>query len=124
MNLKSTTRKLLRFPHMHLAQRYRVDRMFETPLLRCKMATDTMDYIYQSIHANQYFQVFVNKYFFVKGININKKSDCDKALSKLIHDFGSPDEMTMDGSKKQTGRNSKFQKLLKNHDISYRVCEP
>ena len=32
--------------------------------------------------------------------------------------------MTMDGSKEKTGRNSKFQKLLNNCDIPYRVCEP
>ena len=46
MTLKSTPRKLLRSALMHLAQRYRVDRVFETPQLRCKMVTDTMDAIY------------------------------------------------------------------------------
>ena len=88
------------------------------------MSTETMDARYQSIHENPYFQVFANKEFFVKGYTIQKKSDCNEALSKFIHDFWAPDEMTMDGSKEQTGRNSKFQKLLKKHDISYRVCEP
>ena len=98
--------------------------MFETPQLRYKIATNTMDARYQSIHGNRYFQVFVNKELCVKGYPIQKKSECDEALSKFIHDLGAPGEMTTDGSKEKTSRNSKFQKLFKKHDIPYRVCEP
>ena len=68
--------------------------------------------------------MFANKQLFVKGYPINKKTDCDETLSKFIHDFGAPDEMTVDGYKEQTGQNSKFQKLFKKHDIPSRVFEP
>ena len=68
--------------------------------------------------------MFANKKLFVNGYPIEKKSDCNEALSKFIHDFGAPDEMTMNGSKEKTCQNSNFQKLFKKHDIPSRVCEP
>ena len=67
--------------------------------------------------------MFANKEFFFKGYPVNKKSDCDEALSKFIHDFGAPDEMTMDGSKEETGGN-RVSEIMRNHDIPSRVCEP
>ena len=42
LTLKAGTRRILWSDLMPLAQRYRVNRIYMTPRLRCKMATDTM----------------------------------------------------------------------------------
>ena len=68
--------------------------------------------------------MFAKKEFFFKGYPVHNKSNCDEDLSNFINDFGTPDEMTMNGSKNQTGRNSNFNKLLKNHNIPSRIFEP
>ena len=76
LTLKATTYKLTRSAIMPLAQRYRADRMCGVRRIHGTMSTDTMDARFQSIHNKKYFQVFVNKQFFVEAYQIKKKYDC------------------------------------------------
>ena len=69
---------------MPLACRYRVDRMFMVNRLRFKMATDTMDGIFKSIHGHQYCQVFGDKDLFIETYPIHKKLECGSDLEKFV----------------------------------------
>ena len=88
------------------------------------MATDTMDARCKSIHGERYCQVFGNKDFFVEAIPIVKKSDCHQALDIFIRKYGIPDLMRHDGSKEQSGRDTKFQGTLRKYNITSKKSLP
>ena len=56
--------------------------------LNCIMETKTLDAQVNSIHVQQYCQVFVNKDFFVEAYLIEKRSDFHEALDKFVRDYG------------------------------------
>jgi hypothetical protein len=88
------------------------------------MATDTMDARCKSIHGEKFCQIFGSKEFFACAYPIEKKSDCHEALDKFVREFGAPDILIMDGSKEQTGHNSKMQGVARKYNITKKVTEP
>ena len=69
---------------MPLERRYRADRMFDVCRIHGIMSIDNMDARCQSIHDENYCQVFGNKQFFVEAYKIKKKSDCHLGLHKSV----------------------------------------
>ena len=65
LTLKSSTPKLTIPEIMPLTQRYRADQMFNARRIHGTMSNNTIDDICQSIHDENYCQVFGNKQFFV-----------------------------------------------------------
>ena len=55
-----------------------------------------------------YCQLFGNKEFFFEAYPMEKKSDCNEALEKIVKDYGAPDSMIHDGAQKQVGPGTKF----------------
>ena len=103
---------------MPLSRRYRMDRIYEVPRLRCPMATDTMDPRCKGIHGNKHCQVFGNKDVFAAAYLIEKKSNCHAALKQFISDYGASDVMITDSSKEQTGVGIEFQSTLRKNNIA------
>ena len=81
---KAKIQKLTRSALMPLAQRYGADQMFGLRRIHGTISNDTMDSRCQSIHDENYCQVFGNKQFFVEAYSIKKKSDCRLGLDKFI----------------------------------------
>ena len=121
--LKATTRKFFRSALMPLSRRYRTDRMFNTPRMRCQAGTDTMDARCKSIHGNRYAQVFGTKDFFVDVFPIEKKSDCYLALELFFKKWGVPDELRADNSKEQGGRKTEFQRIVRQYNCTFTTTE-
>ena len=118
MTLDATTQHHVRSALMPLSRRYRMDRIYEVPRLRCAMATDTMDPRCVGIHGKKYCQVFGNKDMFAAAYPIEKKSNCHVALKQFISDFGASDVMITDGSKEQTCAGTEFQSILRKNNIT------
>ena len=110
LTLKATTQKLTRSAIIPLARRYRADRMFDVRRMHGTMSTDTMNARCQSIHNENYWQVFGNKQLFVEAYPIKKKSDCHLGLDKLVKEYRSPEKMTYDGAQEKIGRKIEFQR--------------
>ena len=95
---------MIRSAIMPLARRYRADWMFNVCRIHGTMSTDTMDARCQSIHNENYCQVFGNKQFFVEAYPIKKKSDFHLVLDKFVKEYGAPDKMTYNDAQEQIGR--------------------
>ena len=107
LTLKSTTPKLTRSTIMPLTRRYRSDRMFDVHRIHGIMYNNTMDARCQSIHDENYCQLFGNKQFFAEAYTVKKKSNCHLVLDKFVKEYGAPDNMTYDGAQEQIRRNNK-----------------
>ena len=55
-----------------------------------------MDTRCQSIHNENYCQVFDNKKFFVEAYTIKKKYYCHLGLYNFIKEYGAPENITYD----------------------------
>ena len=82
--------------------------MFIFKMLQCTISTDTIHFKVNSIHGDFYCQLFGNKEFFFEAYPMEKKSDCNEALEKIVKDYGAPDSMIHDGAQKQVGPGTKF----------------
>ena len=121
--LKSTTQNLLRSAVLPLSRRYRADRMFRRKTLDGQWSTDTLDGRCLSLDGNRYAQVFANEKYFSKIYPMDSKSKAGDALKVFCREFGVPYNLTFDGSKEQTGKNTTFMKEVRKHDINYHVSE-
>ena len=45
-------------------------------------------------------------------------------LLDLIHEYGAPEKLTMDGAESQIGRHTKYQALLRKYDIPFHISSP
>ena len=81
---KATTQKLNRYAIIPLARRYRSDLMFGVRRIHRKLSTNTMDARCQSIHDENYCQVFGNKKLFFEAYPINRKSGLHVGLDQLV----------------------------------------
>ena len=124
MTLDASTQNHVRSAIMPLSRRYRVDRMFEPLRLRCEVATDTMHMRSVGLHGDRYCQVFGTKFMFAEAYPIQKKSDCHESLRTFMREYGAPSLMISDGASEQTGRNSKFQSLLRKYHVPNKVSQP
>ena len=64
-------------------------------------------------------QVYGNKQMFCEVYPIKSKSESDvgASLKRFIAEYGAPEEMVTDGSKEQTGKNARFQAILRQNKI-------
>ena len=97
--------------------------MFDIHRINGTMSTDTMDSRCQSIHDENYCQVFVNKQFFVEAYTIKNKYDCHLGLDKFVKEYGAPDNMTYDGAQEKIGRKTEFQIVMRKYEIKGHVTE-
>ena len=122
--LKKTTQKFLRSAILPLSRRYRADRMFRRKTLDGKWSTDTLDGRVKSLDGNRYAQVFANKGYFSKIYPMDSKGKAGDALRLFCTEFGIPYDLTFDGSKEQTKKNTTFMKEIRKHGIDYHISEP
>ena len=122
--LQKTTQKFLRSAILPLSRRYRADRMFRRKTLDGKWSTDTLDGRVKSLDGNRYAQVFANKGYFSKIYPMDSKSKAGDALRLFCAEFGIPHDLTFDGSKEQTKKNTTFMKEVRKHGIDYHISEP
>ena len=101
-----------------------MDRVFTRKTLHGKWSTDTMDGRGKSLDGNKYAQVFSNKAYFSRIYPMDSKGKAGDALRVFCQEFGVPEELELDGSKEQTGKNSTFMKQVRLHDINYHIAEP
>eukprot|EP00980_Cylindrotheca_fusiformis_P016016 scaffold4712_cov68-Cylindrotheca_fusiformis.AAC.1 len=125
MTLEATTQHHSRSAVLPLSRRYRMDRMFEPVRLTGDMATDTMDPRCPGMHAGfRYCQVFGNREMLAEAYPIKSKRDCEDALKKFLREYGAPEKMISDGSKEQTGHNTKFQSTLRKNRVVSEISPP
>ena len=55
---------------------------------------------------------------------MDSKSKAGDALRTFINDVGVPGNLIVDGPKEQNGRNTKFTKQVRKHDIQLHVIDP
>ena len=122
--LKNTTQKFLRSAILPLSRRYRADRMYHRKTLSGKWSTDTMDGRCVSLDGNKYAQIFSNKNYFSKVYPMDAKRRAGDALKLFCRDYGIPEDLTFDGSKEQTKKNTTFMKQIHAHNIKYHISEP
>ena len=98
--------------------------MFDVRQVHITMSTDTVDTRFQSIHQDEYLQVFCNKYFFVEAYPIKIKKDSSKGLDKFLKEYGAPDKIIYDGAGKKFGRKTDFQRIMCKYEIKGHAAEP
>ena len=52
------------------------------------------------------------------------KSDAVCMLNKFVRTYGAPKQLIFDGSKEQSGKDSKLQQIIRKYEISYHITEP
>ena len=91
-----------------LARRYKADRMYERPWLKCTIYTDAMNGCHESLDGNKHAQVFATEQFFVASYLIESKTMSGQALKEFISDFGVPNRITCDGAIEQVRKRTEF----------------
>eukprot|EP00980_Cylindrotheca_fusiformis_P022460 scaffold9321_cov69-Cylindrotheca_fusiformis.AAC.1 len=61
---------------------------------------------------------------FAEAYPIKSKRDCKDALKKFLREYGAPEKMISDGSKEQTGHNTKFQSTLRKNRVVSEISPP
>ena len=122
--IKATTQNCTRSALLPLSRRYRVDRVFERPLLRGDFYSDTMDGRSKSLDGNRYAQIIANKDFFAVAYPMANKSSAGESLRRFIHEYGRPEKLTFDGSQEQCGRKTEFMANVRKYAIDYHITEP
>ena len=97
--------------------------MFRRKTLDGQWSTDILDGRCLSLDGNKYAQVFANEKYFSKIYPIDSKSKAGDVLKVFCREFGVPYNLTFDGPREQTGKNTTFMKEIKKHDINYHVSE-
>jgi hypothetical protein len=83
-----------------------------------------MDGRVKSLDGNQYAQVFSNGGFFAEVYPTARKADTGLALESFIMDFRVPEDLTIDGSKKQNSKGTVFMKNCRRIKIRVTRTEP
>jgi hypothetical protein len=55
---------------------------------------------------------------------MDTKSNAGEGLRQFIHDFGQPENLTVDGSREQCGPKTEFMKNIRKYSIQYHITEP
>jgi hypothetical protein len=122
--LKKTTQQMVRSAVMPLARLYRADSVFHKKLTRGMWASDTMDGRVKLLDGNHYAQVFSNSNFFANVYPMARKADAGMALREFVLEYGSPDDLTIDGSKEQHAKGTEFIKIRQQNDVKVTRREP
>jgi hypothetical protein len=122
--LKVTMNRGIRSAVLPLSRRYRTDLFYRKKHLHGKFYTDTMFGQHKSLNGNPCAQVFANKSLFIVAYPMDSKAKAGHALREFINEYGVPEELTFDGSKEQTSKNSEFMKNIRKFGIAYHVSEP
>ena len=122
--IQNTTQRISRSALLPLARRYRADRMYERPQVRCVVYTDTMDGQHKSLDGNKFAQVFANDFHFSAVYPMESKGHAGDALKQFFTDFGVPDKIICNGSKEQTKRGTTFMEQVRKHHIDLHTTKP
>ena len=122
--IKHTMQCILRSTVLPLACRYKVDRMYEWPWLKCTIYTNAMNGRHKSLDGNKHAQVFATEQFFVASYPMESKSMSGQALKEFISNFGVPNHITCDGASEQVGKRTKFMAQVQKHHIDLSLSEP
>ena len=87
------------------------------------MSKDTMDARCNSIHAENYLQVFGNKEFFVVAYPIKRKADCHEGLKTFVRECSAMERLIYDGAPEQIGRKIEFQRIMQKYYIRGHIAE-
>ena len=122
--IKHTTQCILQSAVLPLACRYKVNRMYEQPWLKCTIYTDAMNGHHKSLDGNKHMQVFATEQFFVASYLTGLKSMSGQALKEFISNFGVPNRITCDGASEQVGKRTKFMAQVRKYHINLSLSEP
>lgn len=124
--LKATTQYMIRSAILPLGRRYRADRMYNVKRLQGKFATDTFFSPGVSLLGNTCAQIYSHKNGFSICYPLPRANgeSIGQTLNDFIHDYGAPHHLTFDGAQVQVGRHTKFQQLLRRHNISSHISSP
>jgi hypothetical protein len=115
--LKVTTNRGVRSAVLPLARRYRTDLFYRKKHLHGKFYTDTVYGRHKSLNGNTCAQIFVNKSLFVVAYHMDSKAKAGEALKQFIQEYGVPEELTFDGGKEQTGKNTEFMRTIRKFSV-------
>ena len=98
--LMATTQRCTRSTILHIARRYRADRMYNLPRLNAKFATDTIYADKKSIRSNIGSQIYSHKCGFNAAYHMRRANNdnVENSLNDFIRDYGIPDHLTYDGA--------------------------
>ena len=122
--LKKTTQRIVQSAVLPLGRRYKADRIYELPRHPGKWFTDTVHRRTVSRDENKCGQVFANHTYFAAIYPMDRKLKAGEALRVFCHEFGVPEQLTMDSAKKQIGSNSEFMHQIRKNGIDFHVIEP
>ena len=105
---KHTTQHILQSAVLPLAHRFKVNRMYERPRLKCTIYTNAMNGCHKPLDGNKHAQVFATEQFFVASYPMESKSMSGQALKEFISDFGVPFCITCNGASEQVGKRTEF----------------
>ena len=107
-SIKDTMQHILRSAVLPLACRYKTNRMYERPQLKCTIYIDAMNGCHKSLDGNKHAQVFATEQFFVASYLMESKSISSQALKEFISDFRVPNRITCDGASEQVRKRTDF----------------
>ena len=123
--IKVTTQLGVILDLVPLTRPYRTDMMKQhLRRLNSTFYTDTLFAECKSIISNNVAQVYTDRQGFVHVGLRTSKSLAGLALYNLIKNIGIPNNIIYDGSPKQVGPNSGFQKTMRKCKIRGHQCEP
>ena len=106
--IKHTTQCILQSAVLPLACRYKVNRTYEQPWLKCTIYTNAMNGHHKSLDGHKHTQVFATEQFFVASYLMESKSMSGQALKEFISNFSVPDCITCDGASEKVGKRAEF----------------
>ena len=124
--LNATTQMATRSAVLPISRRYRADKMYGVKRLSGKFSTDTLWSDCKSLHQNTHGQIFSHKNGFSVCYPLKQANgdSIGESLLDLIHDFGVPEHLTFDGATAQEGKNTKFMKTIRKHQMKHKISGP
>ena len=97
--------------------------MYGVKRLQGKSSTDTLWSDSRSLGHNKCGQIFLHKNGFAICYPLIQATGdtVGESLLDFIHDFGVPEHLTADGASVQEGKNTKFMKSIRKHQIKHKI---
>ena len=97
--------------------------MYDRKRLSGTWFSDTIDGCVTSRDGNRYAQIFANGAYFSAIYPMDSKGKAGDALRVFCEEFGVPESLVVDGSREQTGRNTKFMAQVRKHNMKLTITE-
>ena len=117
--LRATTQRGTRSALLPISRRYRADIQFDMKRLKGKFATDTIWAKSKTLRGNVASQIYSHKCGFNTAYHLESANgeNVGYSLSDFVSDYGAPDRLTFDGAAVQVGKETRFQKTIREHEI-------